>query len=271
MKRWIAVVLALSLAALTVPLVVDRQATEASAWAEAVATRITIRVLSRDAKIIGTGVGGALVRVTNAETGELLAEGKHAGATGDTKLIMSTPHVRGISVYNTEGAAGYVAELPLTRPTVVNITATGPLGYPQAMQSASKQMLLVPGRHIEGDGVVLELHGYIVEIVSPEPLTPAGGTIDVRARVRMMCGCPITPGGMWNADNIGFSVRLKRGDAVLATAPLGFAGAASMFKGQLSVPSTAPSGDLSLEVLVSDPGNQNFGRHEIPLGDQATG
>ncbi len=271
MKRWVGGVLALTLAALSVPLVVSRQATEASAWAEAEATRVTIRVVSRDAKIIGTGVGGALVRVTNAATGELLAEGKHAGATGDTKLIMSTPHIRGMSVYDTEGAAGYVAELPLTKPTVVNITASGPLGYPQAMQSASKQMLLLPGRHIEGDGILLELHGYIVEILSPEPLTPAGGAIAVRARVRMMCGCPITPGGMWNADIIEFSVRLKRGEAVLTQAPLDFAGEASVFRGQLSVPATAASGDLSLEVLVSDPGNQNFGRHEIPLGDPATG
>jgi hypothetical protein len=228
-------------------------------------TRVTVRVTARDGKIIGSGVGGAMVRVVNSETGELLAEGVQQGGTGDTQLIMSTAHARGMTVYDTEGAAGFVAELAISEPTIVNISATGPLGYPQAIQSATKQMLVVPGAHVQGDGVVLELNGFIVEIVSPEPLTPVAGAIDVTARVRMMCGCTLEPDGLWDSNVKEFTARLKADGAVVSTATLEFAGQASMFKGRLPVPESARGVDLTLEVLVSEPGHQNFGRHEIPV------
>jgi len=246
-------------------------ATERPARAEAVATRVTVRAVSRDAKIIGSGVGGAMIRVENAETGDVLAEGKQEGGTGDTRLIMATPRERGMSIFDTEAAAAYVAELSLSQPTEVTITASGPLSYPQAMGAASKSMLLIPGEHIEGDGVVLELHGFIVEIQSPEPMTPVGDRVDVSARVRMMCGCPIEPGGLWDADSKEFVARLKADGQVIATAPLEFSGRTSVFTGTVQVPAGARSGVLSLEVMVSDPGMQNFGRHEIQLGGGATG
>jgi len=236
------------------------------AAAGAVPTRVMVRVVSRDAKVIGSGVGGALVRVLDAGSGEVLAQGTQGGGTGDTRLIMAAAHSRGVSIYDTEGTAGFLAELELTRPTVVNIEALGPLGFPQATHSAMKQMLLLPGKHVEGDGVVLELHGFIVEILSPEPLTPVEESFRLTARVRMMCGCPIAPGGIWDADNMEFVARLKADGAVVSTAPLRYAGEASMFTGSVSVPGGARDHDLTVEVLVSDPSSQNFGRHEIPLG-----
>ncbi len=233
---------------------------------QAVTTRVMIRVVSRDAKIIGSGVGGAMVRVANAQTGELLAEGKQGGGTGETTLIMSTPHARGMTVYDTEGAAGFLAELSLSEPTIVNISAVGPLGHPQAIQSASKQMLLMPGGHIEGDGVILELHGFVVEILQPEPLVPAAGTLGIRARVRMMCGCPLTPGGMWNADRIAIEARLWADGKIVARSALAFAGQESLFSGKLAVPASQSWRDLELEVVASQPDTQNFGHHVIPLG-----
>jgi hypothetical protein len=229
-------------------------------------TRITVRVVARDAKIVGSGVGGARVTVVNAETGAILAEGLHDGGTGDTRLIMQTARTRDMSIYDTEGAAGYVAELEIAEPTIVVISAAGPLGYPQAVQTASKRMLVVPGRHIEGDGVVLELHGFIVEILSPEPLTPVGDGFDVSVRVRGMCGCPIEPGGLWDADSKEFVARLKADGDVVSSTELEFAGRVSMFRGRVAVPEPALGRDLTLEVLVSDPGAANFGRHEIPVG-----
>ena len=232
---------------------------------EAVTTRVMVRVLARDAKIIGSGVGGAKVTIVNAVTGEVLAEGLHDGGTGNTQLIMKTPQARGMTVYDTEGTAGFLAELELSEPTIVNIAAVGPLGYPQATRAATKQMLLVPGEDVLGDGVVLELHGFIVEIVSPEPLAPVGGSFRVSARVRMMCGCPIEPGGLWDADTKEFVALLKAGGAVVSETTLEYTGEPSLFEGTIKVPAGA-RGDLTLEVLVSDPANQNFGRHEVPVG-----
>lgn len=233
---------------------------------QAISTRVMIRVVSRDAKIIGSGVGGAMVRVVNAKTGEVLAEGRQGGGTGETKLIMSTPHARGMTLYDTDGAAGFLAELSLSEPTIVNISGVGPLGHPHAIQSASKQMLLMPGGHIEGDGVILELHGFIVEILQPEPLAPASGRLGIRARVRMMCGCPLTPGGMWNSDRITIEARLWADGKIVARSALGFAGQESLFSGQLTLPETASWRDLELEVVASQPQTQNFGHHVIPLG-----
>jgi hypothetical protein len=232
-------------------------------------TRVVIRAVARDAKIIGDGVGGALIRVVDAETGEMLAEGRQTGETGDTKLIMSTPRARGVKVYDTPGAGRYVAELSLTGPTQVNISAEGPLGYPQAQGSATKRMLLLPGRAVDGDGVVLELNGFIVEVQSPEPMAPVAGDLRVRARVRMMCGCPITPDGLWDANDIDVRARLLADGRVVAEAPLKYAGAPSQFAGTLEVSADLAERDLQLEVQAADESTENFGHHLIPvIGNQ---
>lgn len=233
-------------------------------------TRVMVRAIGRDSKVIGSGVGGALIRIVDAESGDVLAEGKQEGGTGDTDLIMG-PHARGMTIYDTEGTAGFLAELRLSEPTVVNISALGPLGYPQAIRSAMKQLLLIPGRHIDGDGVILELHGFIVEILSPEPLAPVSSAVEVTARVRMMCGCTIEPGGLWDADDKEVIARLKAGGEVVSEAPLRFAGEISTFEGAVPVPETVRGSDLELEVLVSEAARQNFGRHAIPLGLVADG
>jgi hypothetical protein len=238
---------------------------QVGASSEPVATRVKVRVIGRDSKVIGSGVGGALVRIVDARTGETLAEGKQEGGTGDTDRIMS-PQARGSTIYDTEGTARFEAELRLSQPTLVNISALGPLGYPQAIRSATKQLLLLPGRHVEGDGVVLELHGFIVEILSPVPLTPVGSTVSVTARVRMMCGCVIEPGGFWDADDKEFVARLRADGRVVSESHLGFAGETSVFEGVVNVPEAAGDADLELEVVVAEAARQNFGRHAIPLG-----
>ncbi len=252
----------LLLAALVIPLGVP----EARAQGAAGSTRVVIRAVARDAKVIGDGVGGALIRVVNAATGETLASGRQEGNTGSTAMIMSRPRTRGMTVYDTEGAAAFIAELRLTEPTVVNISALGPLGHPQAIQSATKKLLVVPGWPIEGDGIILELHGFIVEIQSPEPLTPVNRSVRVKARIRMMCGCPLTPGGMWDSSGVVIVARLKADGAVVSVSSLSYAGEPSIFGGTVSVPPEARGRDLELEVLASDPLTENFGRHAVPVG-----
>lgn len=150
-------------------------------------TRVMVRAVSRDAKIIGTGVGGARVTIRDASTGEVLAEGLQQGATGDTAKIIIEPRKRHESVYDTAAAAGFEATLMLDRPTRVEVTAEGPLDYPQAMMKASKWLLLVPGQDVLGDGILLEIHGFIVTLISPTPddTFKQGDELEVRATVRM--------------------------------------------------------------------------------------
>lgn len=225
-------------------------------------THVMVRAIAHDAKIIGSGVGGARIVIQDAATGAVLAEGVQEGKTGDTQRIMVEPQERGRSLYDTEGAAGFLAELALDRPTQVDITAYGPLGTPHAMQRSAKRMLLVPGQDVLGDGVVLVLNGFTVELELPATEVPAaaGRPLDVQARVTMLCGCPTEPGGLWDADRIDVVARLVNADGtVAAESPLAFTGKQSTFGTQIAPP--AP-GAYTLQVIAMEPARANFGMAE---------
>jgi len=151
-------------------------------------TKVIVRVVSKDAKIIGSGVGGAFVRVKNLETGEVLAEGKQEGGTGDTDRIMVQPRRRGETLYGTPDGASFQANLLLDKPTQVEIYTEAPLGYPHAIQKGSKTLTLIPGKNILGEGVIIELSGLIVNILSPSPKESLkkGEEAFVRAEIRML-------------------------------------------------------------------------------------
>jgi hypothetical protein len=150
-------------------------------------TKVMVHVLARDAKLLGTHVGGARVTLREAATGKVLAKGVQQGESGDTKRIMVEPHRRGAALYDTPDAAGFLATVTLDHPTVVEISAEGPLGHSQATQRASKTLLLVPGEDVLGDGVVLEIHGFILEFLQPAEgmRVKAGDSIPVRAKMTM--------------------------------------------------------------------------------------
>ena len=156
--------------------------------AEKVLTKVIVRVVSKDAKVIGSGVGGAFVRIKNLKTGEILAQGKQEGGTGDTDRIMVQPRRRGEPLYGTPDAASYQAEILLNEPTQVEIFTEAPLSYPHALQRGSKTLTLIPGKHILGEGIIIELNGLIVNILSPSPKenSKEGETVLVRVEVRML-------------------------------------------------------------------------------------
>ena len=228
-------------------------------------THLVVRVVSHDAKIIGTGVGGARVTVRDLDSGTELAAGVQRGGTGSTPLIIISPRERGASVFDTEGAAVFSTTLDLVSPTRVEVIAEGPLGTDQATQRASKTLLMVPGRHVEGDGLVLELHGFTVEIQAPtEASARAGSPLEVHARVTMLCGCPTEPGGLWDADRIDISATLVDAvhDRIVAEVPLAFAGETSLYRGALPQLS---AGMYELRVLAVDPERANAGMATMEL------
>jgi hypothetical protein len=160
----------------------------APAFSGGIPTKVLVRVVSKDAKVIGSGVGGAAVRIVNARTGETLAQGVQEGGTGDTDRIMVQPRGRGNVVYGTPGAAFFLAEIALKQPTQVEIRVEAPLKFPQALQRGSKTITLIPGKDVGGEGVIIELDGLIVDIVAP-PATgnlKAGAELRVRADIRML-------------------------------------------------------------------------------------
>lgn len=246
-----------------------------AANAQGVATRVTVRAVAHDAKVIGTHVGGARIVILDASTGDTLAAGTQEGGTGDTNLIMRRLHERGRAIYDTKGTAAFQATLSLSHPTRVQIIAEGPLGIPQATERASITTLLFPGQDVAGDGIVLDLHGFAISAEVPgsraagdaatgaaagakgEAVRVAGPAVPVRARVTMMCGCPITPGGLWDARRITIEARLERDGRVVTKGALDYAGKPSTFLGSLTSPGP---GNYRLVVLASDPERANFGQ-----------
>ena len=91
---------------------------------QAVTTRVMVRAIAKDAKVIGDGVGGAVIRIRDVETGQLLAEGVQKGGTGNTQAIMMDARSRGLTAFGADPkAAGFLAELSLSEPTLVDISA----------------------------------------------------------------------------------------------------------------------------------------------------
>jgi len=101
------------------------------------------------------------------------------------------------------------------------------------MQRASKSVLLVPGEDVIGDGIVLVLHGYIVELV--EPTVMARAEVNVLARVRGLCGCPFTSGGMWDADSLRVRALVYHGTTIVKEVLLVHTGEPSLFGGTVSL------------------------------------
>lgn len=228
-----------------------------------VPTTVVVRVVSNDAKLIGSGVGGARVTIRDDATGEILARGTQEGGTGDTQGILA-PRERAASVFDTEGAAAFESVLYLSAPRQVEIEALGPLGTAHARQRATRTVLLVPGEDLSGDGVVLTLHGFTVELLEPGGdgwrMTP-GESFDLRARVTMLCGCPTEPGGLWDADRIGVRAQWVVDGRVVQEVPLAFAGTQSEYSATIRVPHE--SGRFTLRILASDPERANAGMVEI--------
>ena len=117
-----------------------------------------------------------------------MAQGIQEGTSGNVDLIMKQPRIRGANVFDAPGTAAFLAKLALEKPTEVEVVAEGPLGSPESLQRSSKTLLLVPGQEVLGDGIVLELNGFIVKLLSPgpeaQPASAAG--LMVRATVHML-------------------------------------------------------------------------------------
>ena len=166
-----------------------------------VTTTVVVRVVGNHALALGDTVGGADVTIRDAETGAVLASGLQTGAGGDLRSIMQTPREHIEQVYSTKGAAAFTATLHLAKPTLVEITGEGPLKFPHAKRRASKTVLLYPGRHVTGDGIVLDLNGLLVQLESPPKDRPLGigDTGTIHATVKMLCDCVVEPFGNWDS------------------------------------------------------------------------
>ncbi|WP_374578478.1 hypothetical protein [Phenylobacterium sp.] len=215
-------------------------------------TPVTVRMLAHDAKFVGEAMGGVAVTLTDARTGAQLAQGVIRGGTGDTGKLMSQPRVRGVQIAGPEAGA-FTAVLEISAPTLVRLEARGPLGKGDAAITVSSMRWVLPGKAVDGDGWVVEAPGLVVE---PSWTGRAGGGT-LSAKVTLMCGCPITPGGMWNADRYEVLARLTGPDGKPAPVKaLAYAGEASTFRADFA---GLAKGRYRLLLTAYNPDTDNAG------------
>ncbi len=225
-------------------------------------THVVVRVVAHGALVLGREVGGARVTITDVETGLILATGIQQGETGDQNQIMRTPHLMQDPIYTTLPSAAFRTTLDLVRPTLVEISAIGPLAYPSAMQRASKTILLIPGQDLQGDGIIIDLSGYLVQIEGPKPGEPLIAKDDVKltASIRTLSGSPVRPHGDWDSRQIVIYGEVLIGEKIIERLQLFYTGKNSLFAAPFFVPTLkdAPDG-ITLRVVVADGTRGNFG------------
>jgi len=182
----------------------------APSLAQATPTDVVIRVISQDAKFVGDSMGGAEVVLRDARSGTVLAKGVTRGGTGDTALIMAAT---GRSpVRSSETAAAFRTVLDIAKPILVRVDIRGPLSFPATIQRASSERWLIPGQSAAtGDGWVIELPGLAIRMAAATPnIFRRGQPSKLTVEVQLMCGCPITGGGMWDAADYEVTAELRQ-------------------------------------------------------------
>lgn len=233
--------------------------------ASAEPTEVTVRVVARGALFVGDLVEGAHVTITDAESGELLAQGVTRGQPGEANKIMGERRLRGAPFAGSADAA-FTATLDLAEPRYVEVTAFGPLQRRESATRTSMTQWVVPGKHVTGgDGWVLELAGLAVSgdlRATTVTLAEAGAGVTIEAEVLPMCGCPIRPGFFWEPQDYEVAALVRRGEEAVGRYPLRYADSANDFAGTFAV---ELPGVYDITVYAYDPASGNTGVDRLTL------
>jgi hypothetical protein len=227
-------------------------------------TKLMVRAKAKDAKFIGTSIGGAMVLVRDATTGEILAKGMTTGETGNTKALMNEP-IQRRQFLAESSSAGFLAEISIAQPTFVEVEVIAPNTQKHAAVKSTTQLWVFPGKDIIGDGVVLEVPGFVVNILQPqthEVIAIQGQSykIDVNANIVMMCGCPTSPEGIWNSNDYEINLVIVKEGKLIQTEKMNYTGKTSTYTwtGVLK-----EKGMYELQVWVIDPITGNTGLDRV--------
>jgi hypothetical protein len=225
-------------------------------FAQAESTNIVVRALAKDAKFIGSSMEGVHVKIKEVETGDILAEGLTKGSTGNTDKLVRQPHKR-YEQLSTAEAAKYETTLSLQEPTFVEVSVTGPMVLSQSKVTSSTQLWLIPGKDITGDGIILEIPGFAIDILDPKMDTAEkGNELKIKVNAVMMCGCPTSPDGLWDSNEMEFMAVITKEDTEVARKAMSFTGKTSTFETQF-IPEE--SGSYQIMVYGYDPRTGNTG------------
>ncbi|HMO62829.1 MAG TPA: hypothetical protein PKC39_10885 [Ferruginibacter sp.] len=224
-------------------------------------TKLVVRVKSKDAKFIGTGIGGAYVVIKNNLTGEVLSKGLTTGSSGSTELLLQTPLKRGQAVTDNK-TAKFEATIDITDPLFVDVEVVAPVNRKNAAIKGSAQLWLIPGKDIGGEGLIIELPGYVLDIIQPtthetiKADSLKNGIVHFKASLTMLCGCTITKGGVWDADEIDVVAIIKKEGITIKEVPLQLTGKPNIFEGALQADG---KGNYQVTVYAYGKKNNNTG------------
>jgi len=227
-------------------------------------TQIIVRAKAKDAKFIGSSLGGAYVIIKNKMTGEILAQGKTEGSTGNTDLIMRTPKKRA-NYISDEKTAKFMATIDIDEPVFISIEVFSPINNKQARINAGTELWLIPGKHILGDGVVVEIPGFIVDILEPRTHhyialnSVENKPFKLKANIVMMCGCTINKDGLWDSEKIEVKAIVKLNDKLLTEVLLGFV-STNLFEGELMI---EDAGQYEVIIYAYDKFSGNTGVDKV--------
>jgi len=244
-------------------------------------TKLVVRARAKDAKFIGTKHAGAygnvLVSVTNALTGKVLAKGVTEGASGDTKLLLQTPLNRYQPITD-DSTAKFEAQLAIDEPTLVTVSLAAPSNKKKAKTSrnadfkyqpvesivSSTQVWVIPGKDIDGEGLILEVPGLVVDIFQDKNTVSLSElkdkTLTIKSHLALQCGCVITAGGLWNADHIEVKGVLKQAGKKIQDISLKLVGP-SLYEGNFT--NIDKKGKYEVQVYAFDNKTKNTGADRI--------
>jgi len=216
---------------------------------------VMVRSQAGDAKFIGSSIGGAKILIKDALTNEILAEGITKGSTGNTEKIMKQAQIRGKRITDDQ-TAGFNAKVQIAEPKFVTIEAHAPWNKKQARVKSSTQLWLLPGKDITGEGIILKIPGFVVDIVTPQThQSYSSSEIEIQANIVMMCGCPITQGGLWDANQYEVNAILKSENMDTKTVKIEQVEGSSNFVGKVNL----EKGAYELIIQAFDPVTGNTG------------
>ena len=153
--------------------------------AEAVPTKLIVRAKSKDAKFVGTSMGGARIIIKDSETGKVLADGLTAGGTGNTQKIMVAPHMR-FGRLTDSSTAKFETVIDIDEPVLATIDVEAPYGFKPDTVKSSTQVWLIPGKHMTGDGVIVEVPGFSIHTQTAKEVKLAGSKADITIQARIV-------------------------------------------------------------------------------------
>jgi len=223
-------------------------------------TNFVVTVKARDGKFIGTAAGGAQIIIREKRTGDIIGSGVTYGTNGDDALLMADS-IKRDAILMSSGSARYEFSIEFWEPTPVTIEVTAPLGQPQSMVTVTEDMILIPGKdYTAGNGILVELPGFAVDVTSPIPnqkfkMNP-DVPVTIEANVMTLAGDLVEKGKPWPPERYQVEVHVYKDNLYITTMELPYADEPGIYSANLKIPMP---GIYRLLVTAFDPKTKEAG------------